>query len=91
MDEDETTNPMPKELTLDKEATAALKHFIESVWLLRKTDKEILLNPFDPNLVVLRQKYQEEVDIALDQLVMKDEPSPQPSPQGEGGKGLKKF
>lgn len=69
MDSSNNHKSAQKQLTLDPEATAALKVFIENVWLLRHAQKELEKNPLDIVLAMQRDEYEQLVDESLKMLV----------------------
>ena len=67
--EQKNSNTSNTQEGLDASAKAALKNFITTVWKMRHAEKESEKHPFDFSLVVLRDKYQQEVDDFLKVIV----------------------
>lgn len=59
----------------------AVKYFIESVWLMREAQFELLKKPLDEEAIILCTKYEMDVDMQLSILVkQEDKENPQPNP-----------
>lgn len=55
--------------SIDKEMLIAIKHFIESVWMMRKAQLDALKTPLDESVVLRNTLYELEVDRQLAMLV----------------------